>query len=590
MTNAEATQRQYRTIEVAIDDLIPGPFNPRKVDPKDPGLADLAQSIKECGLLQPLVVREHPKKKDKYEILAGERRFHALQLAGIPKARVSVCDLDDVEAGAVTVVENLQREAVPPMQEAKAIASLLKKHKGDTETVASVLGMHRSTVARRAKLLELTDKWKKAVENNRSPVCDWPPAMLELVSRYDADVQDRLLKDIEDREHWRARDWDRNDLAKYLAVKMQDLRNAPWDVNDAGLLPKAGACVSCPKRSDRQNDLFSDDDTPKNLAADARCLDPDCWQKKLLAHLPLREAELRKEHDCLVLILSKDGYSYLDQKLIYKFDQAMRKSAFESCPKADKNAMPAMYVDGAQIGKLAWVKERKQSSYSTGSRAKAKGSVTSLAERRKVLDARRKALAVKELHELLGDDQYKVCPIRDLPMMLALARTLGLDLRADVKDWWKLADRDDWKQIDQLMHQDPAGDESLDDLWRMVRPHLMNRVFYQGLATIDRQFAEAKKVAELLCIDFDLIYSEAIEAIPEPAGWANLKADGTPKVSKPVAKKKKPRRENQADPGKCRVCGCTEDQACMTDDGPCHWADESQTLCSGCAESEGAAA
>jgi len=143
-----------------LEQLIASPLQPRaNFEPE--ALADLASSIREKGVLQPLLVR---KIGEKYEIVAGERRWRASSLAGLSEVPVIVRDLSDLETLEIAIIENLQREDLGPVEEARAYARLLE-HGKSQEEVASVVGKARSTVANALRLLALPDDALRALEN-----------------------------------------------------------------------------------------------------------------------------------------------------------------------------------------------------------------------------------------------------------------------------------------------------------------------------------------------------------------------------------------------------------------------------------------
>ena len=108
--------------DIALQDLIPNRFQPREIF-NDKELSELADSIKQHGVIQPIIVR---KVGDKYEIIAGERRFRASQLAGKETIPALVRDIDDKEAAKIALLENLQRSNLTPIEEEKTYQKILK--------------------------------------------------------------------------------------------------------------------------------------------------------------------------------------------------------------------------------------------------------------------------------------------------------------------------------------------------------------------------------------------------------------------------------------------------------------------------------
>ena len=137
--------------ELNLDQLSPNPFQPRS-DFDQEKLDELAQSIKEHGIIQPIVVRHV---EGKYQIVAGERRWRAAQIAGLEKVPVVVKEMDDASMMQMALIENVQREDLNPMEEALAYKRLMEEFELKQDEVASRVGKSRSTVANSVRLLNL---------------------------------------------------------------------------------------------------------------------------------------------------------------------------------------------------------------------------------------------------------------------------------------------------------------------------------------------------------------------------------------------------------------------------------------------------
>ena len=139
---------------IPVEHLQPGPFQPRDtMDPSD--LQDLADSIRARGVLQPLLARPHPTERDRYQIIAGERRWRASQLAGLHEVPVLVRTLTDAEAMAAALVENLQRSDLNAIEEAEGYHRLIEEFKMTQEVLAEAVGKSRSHVANTLRLRNL---------------------------------------------------------------------------------------------------------------------------------------------------------------------------------------------------------------------------------------------------------------------------------------------------------------------------------------------------------------------------------------------------------------------------------------------------
>jgi ParB family chromosome partitioning protein len=139
---------------IPVDLLVPGPFQPRRqIDPAE--LAELAASIREQGVLQPILARPTPGEEGRFQIIAGERRWRAAQQAGLHEIPALVLALDDREAMTAALVENLQREDLNPVDEAEGYRRLVEDFSLTQEAVADRVGKSRSHVANTIRLLKL---------------------------------------------------------------------------------------------------------------------------------------------------------------------------------------------------------------------------------------------------------------------------------------------------------------------------------------------------------------------------------------------------------------------------------------------------
>ena len=146
--------------KIAIADIVPNRFQPRTVF-NDEKIAELAQTIHTHGIIQPIVVREY--EEGKFELIAGERRFRAMQKLGWDTAPVIVKNFNDTETASVALIENLQREELSPIEEAMAYNKLLELHQLTQEALAQRLGIGQSTVANKLRLLKLPEEVKDAL-------------------------------------------------------------------------------------------------------------------------------------------------------------------------------------------------------------------------------------------------------------------------------------------------------------------------------------------------------------------------------------------------------------------------------------------
>jgi ParB family chromosome partitioning protein len=156
--NAESADADNNLKMLNVSSLQRGKFQPRDdIDPET--LNELAASITSQGVIQPLVVRKVT--YDKYEIIAGERRWHAAQIAGLDEVPVIVREIDDQVALAIGLIENIQRESLTPLEEAKALQQLIEDFKMTHEEISNVVGRSRSSVSNLIRLLQLGEESKQ---------------------------------------------------------------------------------------------------------------------------------------------------------------------------------------------------------------------------------------------------------------------------------------------------------------------------------------------------------------------------------------------------------------------------------------------
>jgi len=152
-----------RAIEIPVDRLSPNPFQPRRSFTEE-GLEQLAESIRHHGVLQPIVVRPMG---DGYQLIAGERRWRAAQIAGLQRIPAVVRELDDPGMVQVALIENLQREDLNPIEEASAYRRLMDEFNMTQEQLSSAVGRSRPAIANAVRLLNLPAEIQRAVEERR---------------------------------------------------------------------------------------------------------------------------------------------------------------------------------------------------------------------------------------------------------------------------------------------------------------------------------------------------------------------------------------------------------------------------------------
>lgn len=514
--------------QIPLAKIVVSGDNHRRINEKDPDFLELKASIAAGGVRIPIHVRQT---NGKYELRAGERRFlacKALKLETIP-ALVHT-DMADAEALDLMYVENKFRKDLTPLEEAAEVAFLAEKI-GDTKVIAEKIGRSEQWVRLRANIhIQLIPAWKTSLKEPE--FASWTAAHLVLLARLPANVQRDVHEDVLRQYYYRKPSV--GELEGLLANRLRLLSHAKWDLEDATLAPKAGACTQCQKRSGFCPILW--DDPEESVDAGDRCLDAACYGEKMIAYLQQQAKALKEKHPSLVLI-RKDSLSAFPGDIETQFGPCLREWEFAAVKKIVKGAVPAMYLTGKSAGKLTWIKPTS----AWAQRAVQKhGGPTRLSERRAKLDARRWAQVLLDLKEKLAHVTVKDLVFKQAEMgakadgLMALVAVLG----------------------NSPTHILPGGatpegtatllkagrEKILDALWRSFIPTLAQMLTYGGPITQTPEFLQetAAWVAELIGVDLEALRKEISErkGFTEPKAWANLKADGTPKGTKATEPKK----------------------------------------------------
>ena len=160
------TKIEVKTNKLPLSDIVPNKFQPRKVFEQE-NLKDLTNSIKERGIIQPIIVRKSNSDNSKYEIIAGERRWLAARKAGLHDIPVVVTEVDDLKSLEFAIVENVQRQDLNPLEEAQGYKRLIDEFSYDQEKVSKFIGKSRSYITNSLRLLNLPAEVLNHVEEKR---------------------------------------------------------------------------------------------------------------------------------------------------------------------------------------------------------------------------------------------------------------------------------------------------------------------------------------------------------------------------------------------------------------------------------------
>jgi len=160
------TKVEFQKNQLPVSDIIPNKYQPRKIF-DEANLEDLTNSIKERGVIQPIIVRKSNNEKSKFEIIAGERRWLAAQRAGVHDIPVVITVADDLKSLEFAIVENVQRHDLNPLEEAQGYKRLINEFSYDQEKVSKFIGKSRSYITNSLRILTLPDEVIKLLEKQK---------------------------------------------------------------------------------------------------------------------------------------------------------------------------------------------------------------------------------------------------------------------------------------------------------------------------------------------------------------------------------------------------------------------------------------
>ncbi len=349
MATAVQISNEYRNVPVTA--LVESTSNPRKrFDAKS--LEELSASFKAQGVLQPLLVRAI--EEDKYEVIAGARRLRAAKLAALQEVPVRVVELSDAACVEAQLVENIQRESTHPLEEAFAFYGLLHTDglQYDITSLAAKAGKSPSFVATRLRLVELHPSIAEAfladeigvghaLEIAKLPQPEQQRAFdAAFHTVWNGGKETRILRPVRDLTAW---------IEQNILLSLE---TAPFDKNDEALVPEAGSCANCPKRTGFNTLLFD------AALADA-CTESACYNNKLTKYVERQIAEKPK----LVQITNEwktPGNSAVLGRNQYVALNLSAKSAKSKNPlspyqKPCKHMTEAIVVDGTERGRTVKV-------------------------------------------------------------------------------------------------------------------------------------------------------------------------------------------------------------------------------------------
>ena len=339
-------------LDIPLERIRESITNPRRVF-DETKLREFADNIRLHGVLQAILVRPAPDCEDgAYELVAGARRFRASKLAAKSTIPATVRDLSDSECREIQLVENLQREGVHELDEGIGYQSLmdLKPDFYTVETIATQVSRSPSYVKGRISLTDLIQPIQTAFYDRKFTIAH----ALE-IARLQPKDQERALMEcfpghrtsgsiLKDRK---AEALSVRQLREWIEREIQlDLKNAPFDTDNANLLPAAGACTACPKQTGNNPLLFPE------IRNKSLCTDPACYHAKVQAFVQLRVGPLVKEGQKPVQISESPSWQVRSKApdTLYEGQYRRAKCAGE-CP----HTQAGVIVDGRKAGTILHV-------------------------------------------------------------------------------------------------------------------------------------------------------------------------------------------------------------------------------------------
>jgi ParB family chromosome partitioning protein len=349
MTTTVQTQSEYR--DLPIDWLIESTTNPRQTFEED-AMQELAASIREHGVLQPLLVRPHGERR--FEIVFGARRYRGAAMAEKETVPVCIREMTDAQVLEAQLVENLQRQDVHPLHEAQGFAALLRleEPKYSIELIAAKCGKQPGYIASRLRLTELAPA---AVEAFTKDEIGLGHALL--LAKLPSEQQEEALT-----ECWQE-SYANGSKAKRILLPVRHLREwiernillelgtAPFSKEDATLVPEAGSCLDCAKRTGHNTLLF------EGIAAQHdSCSDPACYAAKVDAHVK-RTVAAKPKLVQITTALGKpaEGSAIVPRGQYVEIRQDKPKNKYQQeAPeyKTCKYVTEAIVADGTEKGEL----------------------------------------------------------------------------------------------------------------------------------------------------------------------------------------------------------------------------------------------
>ena len=441
MNKAMKASQEY--VNVPLAQLVESSTNPRKTFDEET-LDELAESIRSNGVLSPLLTR---RVNGHFEIVSGARRYRAAQRAGLSEVPARIADLSDEEALETQIVENVLRADVHPFEEAQGFRALLEREAAGytVEKISAKTGKNAAYISKRIRLLDLIPPVAEAFTAGHIGV-----EHALLIAKLEADAQEKALAHCFD-GYYAANDSERSLVpASRLQAWIEQnvylsLKSVPFSKDDETLVPEAGSCANCPKRTGFNTLLFSE-------VREDYCADAACFNRKLDAHIAQRVAKVPN------LVMISENYNAAGDTPVLPrrnyVEVVTRKSKKGGDARPEErlcgHLTPAIHTDGMDKGRLVKVcadptckihfrerqeQERQRIQWKAGKKAANQKAKQTLAFRHRLL-----ADVLKRVKSQLGTDELRMVAqfvLHSLSheLLCRLAKRHGFENPKDVHDW-----------------------------------------------------------------------------------------------------------------------------------------------------------
>jgi ParB/RepB/Spo0J family partition protein len=511
-------RRKYETHAARIPPsrLVIAAGNHRQIDTNKPEFIEFMDSIRRHGVVQPIACWQPPgMAAGVYEVIFGARRTVAAGIVDLPDVPVLIYDdIAAAEVAALRGIENMQREDLTLFEEAAQIDELVRLGLTHAE-IAAQIGKSVRHITRRLQLARLLPEFAAAhAGQGKRDLGYWSAVMLETVAGLPEEMQTALYKCLVQQEHILVRT--ERELNGLLADNLRVVKSFPWKPDAA--LGREPLCTECGQRSDSQPNLFGAEDG--FCAKGAVCLNSLCHARKMKLFVTQRAQELREEHPDLVLISGTyDG----DREP--RFPDEVDSYQVTQVAKTAKGAKPGLIVNGRGRGTVVWIAGASSSRGSGKASRKAQGGGIPLADKKAMVDKRRRRAACQSLIAWVRQKLPKLTAAGLFQTLVIFGTKHTFDSPWNGAGTWALGDH--------------AGDEEL----RRFAERAVFLVIRQRILVADGQaWHDMEALAN--CFEFDLAaaLTAATAQRPYPKAWAEqaakLKAGPIPSTKTPAEHKK----------------------------------------------------